>query len=42
MNANDKKALNIINKQAAQVTHSELTYIDDLYCNIVTKKVNVL
>ena len=35
MNANDKKALNRITKQAAKVTHSELTSIDDLYCNIV-------
>ena len=42
MNANDKKALNRITKQAAKVTHSELTYIDDLYCNIVTKKVKCI
>ena len=38
MNENDKKALNRISKQAAKVTQSELTYIDDLYCNIATKK----
>ena len=38
MNENDKKALNRITKQAAKVTQSELTYIDDLYCNIATKK----
>ena len=38
MNENDKKALNRINKQAAKVTQSELSCIDDLYCNIVTKK----
>ena len=42
MNANDKKALNRITKQAAKVTHSELTSIDDLYCNIVTKKVKCI
>ena len=42
MNANDKKALNRITKQAAKVTHFELTYIDDLYCNIVTKKVKCI
>ena len=39
MNENDKKALNRIAKQAAKVTQSELSSIDDLYCNIVTKKV---
>ena len=39
MNENDKKALNRITKQAAKVTQSELSSIDDLYCNIVTKKV---
>ena len=38
MNENDKKALNRITKQAAKVTQSELSSIDDLYCNIVTKK----
>ena len=38
MNANDKKARNRITKQAAKVTHSELTYIDYLYCIIVKKK----
>ena len=42
MNANDKKALNIITKQAAKVTQSELTSIYDLYCNIVTKKVKCI
>ena len=42
MNANDKKALNRITKQAAKVTQSELTSIDDLYCNIVTKKVKCI
>ena len=39
MNENNKKALNRIGKQAAKVTQSELTSIDDLYYNIVTKKV---
>ena len=39
MNENYKKALNRIGKQAAKVTQSELTSIDDLYYNIVTKKV---
>ena len=34
MNENDKNALNRITKQAAKVTQSELTYIDDLYCDI--------
>ena len=38
MNENDKKALNKITKQAAQVTQSGLSSIEDLYCNIVTKK----
>ena len=42
MNDNDKKALNRITKQAAKVTQSELTCIDDLYCNIVTKKVECI
>ena len=42
MNENDKKALNRITKQAANVTQSELSYIDDLYCNIVTKKVKCI
>ena len=42
MNANDKKAHNRITKQAAKVTQSELTSIDDLYCNIVTKKVKCI
>ena len=42
MNENDKKALNRITKQAAKVTQSELSYIDDLYCNIVTKKVKCI
>ena len=42
MNENDKKALNRITKQAAKVTQSELTSIDDLYCNIVTKKVKCI
>ena len=37
MNENDKKALNRITKQAAKVTQSELSSIDDLHCNIVTK-----
>ena len=37
MNENDKKALNRITKHAANVTQSELSCIDDLYCNIVTK-----
>ena len=36
MDENDKKALNRITKQAAKVTQSELSPIDDLYCNIVT------
>ena len=34
--------LNRITKQAAKVTQSELTSIDDLYCNIVTKKVKCI
>ena len=38
MNENDKKALNRTTKQAAKVTQSELSSIDDMYCNIVTKK----
>ena len=42
MNENDKKALNIITKQAAKITQSELTYIDYLYCNIVAKKVKCI
>ena len=42
MNENDKKALNRITKQAANVTQSELSSIDDLYCNIVTKKVKCI
>ena len=42
MNENDKKALNRITKQAAKVTQSELSSIDDLYCNIVTKKVKYI
>ena len=42
MNENDKKALNRITKQAAKVTQSELSSIDDLYCNIVTKKVKCI
>ena len=42
MNANDKKALNRITKQAAKVTQSELTSIDDLYCNIATKNVKCI
>ena len=42
MNENDKKALNRITKQAAKITQSELTSIDDLYCNIVTKKVKCI
>ena len=42
MNENDKKVLNRITKQAAKVTQSELTYIDYLYCNIVTKKVKCI
>ncbi len=42
MNENDKKALNRITKQAANVTQSELSYIDDLYCNIVKKKVKCI
>ena len=42
MNENDKKALNIITKQAAKVTQFELSPIDDLYCNIVTKKVKCI
>ena len=42
MNENDKKALNRITKQAAKVTRSELSYIDDLYCNIITKKVKCI
>ena len=36
MNENDKKSLNRITKQAAKVTQSELSSIED--CNIVTKK----
>ena len=36
------KALNIITKQAAKSTQSQLTSIDDLYCNIVTKKVKCI
>ena len=42
MNENDKKALNRITKQAAKVTQSEFSSIDDLYCNIVTKKVKCI
>ena len=42
MNENDKKALNRITKQAAKVTQSELSSIDDLYYNIVTKKVKCI
>ena len=42
MNANDTKALNRITKQAAKDTQYELTSIDDLYCNIVTKKVKCI
>ena len=42
MNENDKKALNRITKQAAKVTQSELSSIDDLYCNIITKKVKCI
>ena len=42
MNENDKKALNRITKQAAKVTQSELSSIDDLHCNIVTKKVKCI
>ena len=42
MNDNDKNVLNRITKQAAKVTQSELTSIDDLYCNIVTKKVKCI
>ena len=42
MNENDKKALNRITKQAANVTQSELSSIDDLYGNIVTKKVKCI
>ena len=42
MTENDKKALNRITKHAAKVTQSELTYIDDLYCNTVTKKVKCI
>ena len=41
MNKNDKKALNRITKQAAKVTQSELSSIDDLY-SIVTKKVKCI
>ena len=41
MYENDKKALNRITK-AAKVTQSELTSIDDLYCNVVTKKVKCI
>ena len=42
MNENYKKALSRITKQAAKVTQSELTCIEDLYCNIVTKKVECI
>ena len=42
MNENDKKALDRITKQAAKVTQSELRSVDDLYCNIVTKKVKCI
>ena len=42
MNENDKKALNRVTKQAAKVTQSELSSIDDLCCNIVTKKVKCI
>ena len=38
MNESDKKALNRITKQAAKVTQS----VDELYCNIVTKKVKCI
>ena len=37
-----KKSLNRITKQAAKVTQSELSSIDDLYCNIVTNKVECI
>ena len=39
MNNNDKKALNTITNQAAKVTQSELTSIDDLYCNVLWQTV---
>ena len=42
MNENDNKALNRITKLAAKYTQSELSYIDELYCNIVTKKVKCI
>ena len=42
MNENDKNALNRVTKQAAKVTQSELTYIDNLYCNIVRQKVKCI
>ena len=42
MNENDKKALNRITKQAAKVTQSELSSIDDLHCDIVTNKVKCM
>ena len=42
MNENDKKALNRTTKQAARVTQSELSSIDDLHCNFVTKKVKCI
>ena len=35
-------SMNENTKQAAKVTQSELTSIDDLYCNIVTKKVKCI
>ena len=42
MNENDKNALNRITKQAAKVTQSEFSSIDDLSCYIVTKKVKCI
>ena len=42
MKENDNKALNRITKLAAKYTQSELSYIDELYCNIVTKKVKCI
>ena len=42
MNEDIKKALNRITKQAIKIKRTKLTYIDDLYCNIVTKKVKCI
>ena len=42
MNDNDKKALNRITKQAERLHNPNYHNIDNLYCNIVTKKVKCI